>query len=283
MTGYELEVEEELEQEENQSGEYASPIGPYNPDVTKMGRQTRLAAYNTYYKQMLDGYEDEKNGRYLQVDAAYRIYSNRLWKAYDFGSVDRWLVTMQSEGLLDFGKTKFYEIMSAIETSIGAGMDKEKAIRLGSTHSSSINQLKVLGAVEVKVEDKDKRKPRLPTTISTSSGVGLLGNGVSNMAQYIDELGDQTPADAWKTVRKDLGASSIWIQSLVPYSGPYFDEKGAKEYAVEVCSADDTNGTTPWMCKILIEKDTPDNVVEFIKNKLSPKVGGKAVRSLNDV
>ena len=284
MTDYtEVAEDEELEVEGNQSGEYASPIGPYNPDVTNKGRLTKLAAYNTYYQQMRDGFEDEKNGRYLQVDGAYRIYSHSLWKAQGFKSVDGWLREMQSEGLLDFGKTKFYEIMAAIEASIGVGMDKDKAIRLGATHASAINQMKVLGAIEVAVAAKDRRRPRIPTTTTTASGEGLLGNGVTDIAQYIDELSDQTPADAWKTVRKDMKASSIWIQSMVPYSGPYFDEKGAKEYAVEVCSADDSNGTTPWMCRLLIEGAAPDNIVDFIKSRMSPKVGGKIVRSLNDV
>lgn len=261
--------EQDTEEYDPTQVEYAESERPYQ-EVLTPNQMNRFLAYQENDKLIEEGVKDEEEGALKQIRGAHKIWKHKLWKEATseitgarFKSQEQWIQEcIDSHHIHVFGRTNFFEIVTAVEKGIGLSLDYEEALRLGLNYTA-IEALEQSGAMKF-VLTKEHGKTAFAPTVTELGNDKLLKGGLKTPTEYVRDLSSMKPRDALRTVNHDVGKIYTYCDTIVPYAGdtPFMNEQGAMVFAVQFTLVNPTNGNTPYACKIMFEADADKKVVE---------------------
>lgn len=251
-------------------------VRPYQ-DTLSANQVKLLMAYQEYEALIQQGVDDEELGALKQIEGAWRIYHNQLWKyavsdvtGQKYRKQEEWVtecIEQRHKGRL-FSRTNFFSIMKSVSIGLGLGLEYQDALRLGLSHNA-VDEMNNSGAMQV-TQVLDGKKKTLVPTFTALGQEKLLGGGLKTPKELAKDLASMTPADAVKTVRHAVGRKYTYCSAAIRYAGntPLFDESKAHVFACEFTFVDPDNGSTPYQGIVKLEGDMPDKVVEEVMRKL---------------
>lgn len=254
-----------------------SSVKRERPYLSTEEERQRYIQFNAALQKILEGRIDELNGRYQQIVSILYCKENELYLV----DADRtmttsrpklnyfydWLYELATVHQIPVAEEKTWnKIELVIEKCQGAGMSFEDSVAIAAHGRNAVEALEAHGAIITKNNEETgqlsfERGPRADEVLGENTSV----------KEYLSEVANTTRSSRGATmrIRADLGGSrsativNVWRDKDEP------ELNNMKQFFLEVEEFNSKTGDkTPYDFRILVEQDTPPEIIKYVLRSL---------------